>query len=82
MPKYIAENDLSPIESLLADRHDGWRIGELEKALEDQRINFTYSLLPTLNLKAAWGIYQQELVTISDEDEILALFEPWIIIPE
>lgn len=40
MPKYIAENDLSPIESLLADRHDGWRIGELEKALEDQGLPF------------------------------------------
>jgi len=40
MPKYIAENDLFPIESLLADRHDGWRIGELEKALEDQGLPF------------------------------------------
>jgi len=40
MPKYIAEKDLSPIESLLADRHDGWRIGELEKALEDQGLPF------------------------------------------
>jgi len=37
--------------------------------------------LPILNLKAAWGIYQQELVTISDEDEVLPLFEPWIITP-
>ena len=48
----------------------------------EPRVNLTYSLLPTLNLKAAWGIYQQELVTISDEDEILPLFEPWIIIPK
>ena len=48
----------------------------------EPRINLTYSLLPTLNLKAAWGIYQQELVTISDEDEVLPLFEPWIIIPK
>ncbi len=48
----------------------------------EPRVNLTYSLLPTLNLKAAWGIYQQELVTISDEDEILPLFEPWIIVPK
>ncbi len=48
----------------------------------EPRINLIYSLLPTLNLKAAWGVYQQELVTISDEDEILALFEPWIIVPK
>ena len=48
----------------------------------EPRINLTYGLLPTLNLKAAWGIYQQELVTISDEDEIQPLFEPWIIVPK
>jgi hypothetical protein len=48
----------------------------------EPRINAVYSLSPTLNLKAAWGIYQQELVTISDEDEVLALFEPWIITPD
>ena len=48
----------------------------------EPRVNAIYSLLPTLNLKAAWGIYQQELVTISDEDEVLALFEPWIITPQ
>ena len=48
----------------------------------EPRINAIYSLFRTLNVKAAWGIYQQELVTISDEDEILALFEPWIITPE
>ena len=47
----------------------------------EPRINITYRLLPSLNLKAAWGFYQQELVTISDEDEILPLFEPWIILP-
>ena len=48
----------------------------------EPRVNAVYSLLPTLDLKAAWGIYQQELVTISDEDEVLALFEPWIITPQ
>jgi len=36
MPRYISDNDLYPIETLLVDRHDGWRIGEIEKALEDQ----------------------------------------------
>ena len=40
MPKYISDNDLYPIETLLADRHDGWRIGEIEKALEDQGLSF------------------------------------------
>ena len=48
----------------------------------EPRINIIYSVLPTLNVKAAWGIYQQELATISDEDEALSLFEPWIITPD
>lgn len=33
MPKYVSEKDLYPIEALLADRPDGWRIEEIEKAL-------------------------------------------------
>ena len=36
MPKHISDKDLYPIETLLADRPGGWRIGEIEKALEDQ----------------------------------------------
>jgi len=40
MPKYISEKDLYPIETLLADRPDGWRIGEIEKALESQGLSF------------------------------------------
>ena len=55
---------------------------DMHSYFSEPRINLTYSLLSTLNLKAAWGIYQQELVTLSDEDEILPLFEPWIIIPD
>jgi len=41
MPKYIFEKDLYPIETLLADRPDEWRIGEIEERLENQglRIN-------------------------------------------
>jgi len=40
MPKYISEKELYPIETLLADRPDGWRIGEIEKALESQGLSF------------------------------------------
>ena len=40
MPKIISDNDLYPIETLLADRHDGWQIGEIEKALEGQGLSF------------------------------------------
>ena len=40
MPKFISDSDLYPIETLIADRHDGWRIGEIEEALENQGLSF------------------------------------------
>ena len=40
MPKHISDKDLYPIETLLADRPDGWRIGEIEKALVGQGLSF------------------------------------------
>lgn len=47
----------------------------------EPRINTIYRLHPTLALKSSWGIYLQEVTTVSDEDEIISVFEPWIIIP-
>jgi hypothetical protein len=66
----------------LGSRFNFINLFDVPSTFAEPRINLTYSLLPTLNLKAAWGLYQQELVTISDEDEILPLFEPWIIVPK
>jgi hypothetical protein len=40
MPKYISEKDLFPIETLLADRPYGWRIGEIEEKLVSQGLYF------------------------------------------
>jgi len=34
MPKYISDKDLSPIETVLVARSEGWGIGEIEKALK------------------------------------------------
>lgn len=48
----------------------------------EPRASITYALTEWLTLKGAWGIYQQELTTLSDETEIISLFEPWVIIPE
>lgn len=48
----------------------------------EPRISFTYNFLPSVSFKAGWGIYLQEVATISDEDEVISIFEPWIIIPE
>jgi hypothetical protein len=48
----------------------------------EPRVSLSYKFLPEVTLKAAWGIYLQELISISDEDEIIAVFEPWLIVPD
>ncbi|HVO73379.1 MAG TPA: carboxypeptidase-like regulatory domain-containing protein [Ignavibacteriaceae bacterium] len=73
---------LNKFKADFGSRLNALKLAEGPSLFFEPRLNLTYSLLPTLNLKAAWGIYQQELVTISDEDEVLALFEPWIVTPE
>ena len=50
--------------------------------IAEPRISMTYRPVPLFALKAAWGIYMQEVSTISDENEVINLFEPWIITPE
>jgi hypothetical protein len=47
----------------------------------EPRLSITYRLFPDIALKAAWGIYQQEVSAITDENEVISLFDPWIIIP-
>jgi CarboxypepD_reg-like domain/TonB-dependent Receptor Plug Domain len=47
----------------------------------EPRLNITYNVFPNVVLKLAWGIYQQNLVSLSSENDIISLFEPWIIIP-
>ena len=64
---------LLSIDNLKADigsRLNIMTLAEAPSLFFEPRLNLIYSLLPTLKLKAAWGIYQQELVTISDEDEV------------
>lgn len=48
----------------------------------DPRINITYTFIPQISFKLAWGKYQQDLITLTKEDQILTLFEPWLITPD
>lgn len=50
--------------------------------LIDPRINLTYTPIPIVSFKFAWGKYQQDLITLTREDQILTLFEPWLITPD
>ncbi|MGK9477128.1 TonB-dependent receptor [Melioribacter sp. OK-6-Me] len=52
-----------------------------EKIFIEPRLNAFYTFWNFLTVKGAWGIYQQTLTTVSDEDEIINIFEPWIITP-
>ncbi len=47
----------------------------------EPRISFTFRPAVFLALKGAWGIYQQEVTTITDENEVISLFEPYVIVP-
>ena len=49
--------------------------------LLEPRINFSYSPLPQFTFKGAFGFYQQDLITLTDENELLSIFEPWTITP-
>lgn len=48
----------------------------------EPRVKMTYAIFPWLMLKGAWGIYTQELITLTNENEVISLFEPWTIIPD
>jgi len=39
MPKYISDRDLFPIETIIAQRHEGLGVGEIDKALKDQGLS-------------------------------------------
>ncbi len=48
----------------------------------EPRISLTYRPSPIFSIKGAYGVYQQEITTVSDENEVISLFEPWIVTPE
>ena len=48
----------------------------------EPRLNSKLNISPLLSLKFAWGIYSQEMVTLTDDNDIVSLFEPWIIVPD
>ncbi len=57
-------------------------VGTAGIKLFEPRLSMTYRVNESLAFKAAWGVYNQELTTVTDEDDIFAVFEPWIIIPK
>ncbi|MBI9072417.1 MAG: TonB-dependent receptor [Melioribacteraceae bacterium] len=48
----------------------------------EPRLNLTYNFSPLLTIKGAIGFFQQDLSTLSNEDDIITIFEPWLITPD
>jgi hypothetical protein len=48
----------------------------------EPRVSFTFKPFTGLSIKGAWGKYQQEITTISDENEVISLFDPFVIVPD
>ena len=46
------------------------------------RLSAAYSISEKLKLKTSLGLYQQEVAAIADEDEVISIFDPWIILPD
>lgn len=54
----------------------------LRPFLLEPRINVTYKPVPYIALKAGVGRYSQEMITISNENDLISIFEPWTIIQD
>jgi hypothetical protein len=48
----------------------------------EPRLSATFRIIPQIAVKAAAGIYHQWISTITDENEVISIFEPWFIHPE
>lgn len=57
-------------------------ISKASHRMLEPRASFTYSPVNGLSFKGAYGSYQQDLVTLADENELISIFEPWIAMPE
>ncbi|MBA4406414.1 hypothetical protein C0389_03985 [bacterium] len=52
-----------------------------KKSLEP-RLNLSFTPFSNFTIKSSFGLFQQELTTIGDENEVINIFEPWIVVPD
>lgn len=65
---------------LRAEIGNFFRWGDIESALEP-RASISIPLSDQWRAKASYGRFSQGLITVSNEDDILPIFTPWIVIP-
>lgn len=48
----------------------------------EPRIRLTYRINQLIRVQASAGVFLQELTTLNNEDEVISIFEPWLILPD
>ncbi|MFA6439838.1 MAG: TonB-dependent receptor plug domain-containing protein, partial [Bacteriovoracaceae bacterium] len=56
--------------------------GKHVNAMFQPRLNLSYLLESDWRVKLSYGVYSQNLITLTNEDDIISLFEAWIYIPD
>jgi hypothetical protein len=56
-------------------------VSEYRPLLYELRGSLTYRLTPSVSVKASFGWYSQEMTTLSDENDLISVFQPWVITP-
>jgi hypothetical protein len=56
--------------------------GKYADAMLQPRFNISYLLDSEWRVKFSYGVYSQNLITLTNEDDIISLFEAWIYIPD
>lgn len=56
--------------------------GKYPQAMLQPRVNLSYMLENDWRLKFSYGVYSQNLITLTNEDDVISLFEAWIYIPD
>jgi hypothetical protein len=46
------------------------------------RLTLSYNLGKTWILKGSYGVFTQDLITVSNEDDLITLFDAWIFLPD
>lgn len=57
-------------------------ISEARPFLIEPRFSFTYLPNPLIAFKLGMSWHSQEIITLSNESEVISIFEPWIIVPD
>jgi hypothetical protein len=56
--------------------------GDHPAAMLQPRMNVSYLLESDWRIKFSYGVYSQNLITLTNEDDVISLFEAWIYLPD